>query len=58
MTTTERTWVVNGKQVTMAQFKADIAARSAMAKPIMDAFRRNDLDAAAKAQSAMRAVYK
>jgi hypothetical protein len=58
MTTTERTWIVNGKTVTLAQFKAEIAARSAMAKPIMDAFRSNDLDAVAKAQSAMRAVYK
>ena len=57
MNTTERTWIVNGKTVTMAQFKAEIAARSAMAKPIMDAFKSNDPDGVAKAQAAMRSVF-
>jgi hypothetical protein len=38
----------------LAQFRADLDARAAMAKPIMTAWRRGDLDACEQAQTAMR----
>ena len=55
---TEQTFEIedaSGKRrVTLAQFRAELDARKAMAAPIMDAFRRNDMAACAKAQTAMR----
>ena len=60
--TAERTWeikvMVAGKweprTVTLAQFRADLDERAAMAKPIMGAFRRGDIEACGAAQDAMR----
>lgn len=63
MTSQTRTWEItdpdgsNRRTVTLAEFKAEIAARAAMAKPIMDAVRRNDMRACADAQAAMRARF-
>lgn len=55
---TERTWEItdaNGKRsVTLAQFRAEVDARKAAAAPIMDAWRRGDINGCAKAQAAMR----
>ena len=57
---TERTWEIsdidgkNKRTVTLAQFRAEIDARKAMAEPIMDAVRRGDLAGATAAQEAMR----
>lgn len=49
----------NGKRrVTLAQYRAELDARKAMAKPIMEAWRRGDIEACGKAQTAMRARFK
>lgn len=60
--TTEQTWEIEDgygkRRVTLAQFKAEMAARRAAAKPIMDAFRRGDLEGCAKAQADMRKRFK
>ena len=56
----EQTWEIadidgkNKRRVTLAQYKAEIAAHAAMAKPIMDAVLRGDLEACAAAQAKMR----
>ncbi len=47
----------NKRHVTLAEFRAKLDARAAMAKPIMDAFRRNDLAAVAATQKAMRSKF-
>lgn len=60
--TAERTWEIKvwegGKwkplTVTLAQYRAYLDERAAMAKPIMDAFRRGDIEACGAAQVAMR----
>jgi hypothetical protein len=60
--TTDRTWEikvqVNGKwearTVTLAQYRAELDARAAMTKPIMDAWRRGDIAACEAAQKSMR----
>lgn len=44
----------NKRHVTLAQFRAELDARAAMAKPIMSAMRRGDLAACETAQDAMR----
>lgn len=60
----ERTWTIrdldgsNERVVTLAEFKAIIAERSAAAKPISDALRRGDMGAVKAAQDAFRAIYK
>ena len=57
---TERTWEIsdidgkNKRTVTLAQFRAEIDVRKALALPIMAAVRRGDLKAATAAQEAMR----
>jgi hypothetical protein len=50
----ERTWIVNGRKVTLAQFRADIDARKAAAQPIADAWRAGDIAACEAAQKQMR----
>ena len=56
----ERTWEIsdidgtNKRTITLAQFRAELNARAAMTKPIMDAVRRGDLKACETAQAAMR----
>ena len=54
----ERTWKITDakgtRQVTLAQFRAEIEARKVAAKPIMDAFRRGDLKGCGDAQESMR----
>jgi hypothetical protein len=58
--TAERTWEIsdidgkNKRRVTLAQFRAELDARKALAAPIMDAFRRSDIEACGAAQAAMR----
>ena len=58
--TAERTWEIsdidgrNKRTVTLAQFRAEIDERKAMAAPIIEAVRRGDLEAATAAQAAMR----
>ena len=58
--TTECTWEIsdidgkNKRTVTLAQYRAEIEARKAMAAPIMAAIRRGDLKTATAAQEAMR----
>jgi hypothetical protein len=44
--------------VTVLELKAEIAARAEMAKAVMDAVKRNDLEACAAAQKAMREKFK
>jgi hypothetical protein len=57
---TERTWEISDldgkhkRRVTLAQYRAELDARKAMAAPIMTAVRRGDLNAAVVAQAAMR----
>ena len=57
----ERTWEItdiNGtRTVTLAQFRAEMDARKAMAAPIMAALRKGDLAACEKAQKAMRKAF-
>ncbi len=59
---TERTWAIKDasgeRTVTLAQFRAELAARAAMAAPIMAAVIRGDLAGCAKAQAAFRAKFK
>jgi len=58
--TTERTWKItdadgsNRRRVTLAEFRADMDARKAAAKPIMDAWMRGDKAGVLAAQAAMR----
>jgi hypothetical protein len=54
----EQTWVVNGKQITLAEFRAEIEVRKTAAQPIMDAWRKGDISAVAKAQKTMRLTFK
>lgn len=54
-----KTWTItepNGtkRTVTLEQFKAIIAERRDAAKPIMDAWKRNDIDGTAAAQQSFR----
>lgn len=55
----KRTWKIadidgsNRREVTLAQFRAELDARKAAAAPIMDAWRSGDLNGVAKAQAAM-----
>lgn len=46
------------RRVTLAEFRAELDARKAAARPIMDAFRRGDLEACGKAQASMRERFK
>jgi hypothetical protein len=56
----KRTWEIsdldgtNKRRVTLDQFRAELAARAAMTKPIADAWRRGDLAACEAAQRNMR----
>lgn len=55
----ERTWEISDaagrkRRVTLAEFRAELDARKAMAAPIMDAMRRGDIKACGDAQAAMR----
>ena len=56
----ERTWEIsdgdgsNRRTVTLEQFRAELAARAAMARPIMAAVKRGDLEGCGQAQAAMR----
>lgn len=58
-----RTWTIsdidgaNKRSVTLAQFRAELDARKAMAAPISAAFRRGDIAACERAQSALRKVF-
>jgi hypothetical protein len=51
---TERTWIVNGREVTLAQFRAEHAERIAAVKPVADAWRRGDIIACGEAQAQVR----
>lgn len=59
---TELTWTIadidgkNPRQVTLAQYRAEIDAAKAAAAPIMAAFKRGDMAGMAKAQTAFRAA--
>lgn len=61
--TQERTWQIsdidgsNKRTVTLAQYRAELDARKAMAAKVMDAVRRGDMKACEAAQSAMRATF-
>ena len=44
----------NKRRVTLAQYRAELDARKAAATLVMAAFRSNDIDACAKAQTTMR----
>jgi hypothetical protein len=59
---TEQTWEIEDaggkRRVTLAQFRAELDARRAAAKPIMDALLRNDLAGCAQAQASFRAKFK
>jgi len=47
--------VIDGRKrtVTLAEFKAEMARRAAMAKPIMEALKRGDIEGCARAQAVM-----
>ena len=57
--TAERTWEIsdidgkNKRRVTLAQFRAELDARKPYTAAIMDAFRRNDIEACGAAQAVM-----
>lgn len=59
----DKTWVItdvdgrNSRTVTLAQFRSDLNARAAMAKPISDAWKRGDMAGVAAAQKAMRKAF-
>ena len=57
----ERKWWIEDsrgrRQITLAEYRADLDARHAMAQPIAAALRSGDLDACAKAQAAMRNAF-
>ena len=46
------------RRVTLAEFRAELDARKAMALPIADAVRRGDHDGCAAAQAAMREAFR
>lgn len=54
----EQTWEIedeHGKRtVTLAQFRAELDAKVALARPIMEALKRGDIEACGNAQNAMR----
>ena len=61
MTSAERTWEIaddfkgtNKCSVTLVQFRAELDAKAAMARRVMDAVRKGDLKACEAAQKAMR----
>lgn len=57
----ERTWVIrdvdgsNPRTVTLAQYRAELAAAKARVAPVVEALRRGDHDACAAAQRKARA---
>ena len=59
--TADRTWEISDansvkRTVTLAQFRAELDRAAALAKPIMAAWRRGDIEACATAQTAMRSA--
>ena len=60
MTQTARTWEIsdldgsNKRCVTLAEFRAELDRRKALAAPIAAAWKRGDISGVAKAQAAMR----
>lgn len=60
---TERTWEIgdidgsNKRTVTPAQYRAELDARKAMTKPIVEAIRAGDIEACAAAQAAFRKAF-
>lgn len=52
----ERTWIVDGRPVTLAQFRASVDARRNAAAAISTAWRSGDITTTEQAQAAFRAA--